>query len=158
MRHAHTRFPDTTLKLVTKADFLRPKVLALEALMLRLPRMKLPVREFFANKGKPNGAYARELFIPKGTLLTGKIHKTEQINIMSKGLLSVLTEDGVKLVAAPFTVVSPAGTKRIAYAHEDTVWTTFHATPLADVEQIEAHFVCDTEQEWLEVQKLLRGA
>jgi len=61
-----------------------------------------------------------------------------------------LTEDGIKEVEAPFTVVSPAGTKRIAYAHTDCVWTTILNTNLNNPEQIEKEFTTDDENEWLE--------
>jgi hypothetical protein len=67
------------------------------------------------------------------------------LNILSKGEISVLTEDGIKRVSAPFHVVSPAGTKRIAYAHEDCVWTTIHGTEENDLEKIEAHFIAQSE-------------
>jgi len=79
---------------------MRDKVNAIEAEMRRMPQLDMPVKHHFANKGTPHGTYARELFIPKGTVLTGKIHKFEQINIMSKGDISVLTEDG-RLLEAP---------------------------------------------------------
>ena len=123
----------------------RTKVFALEeAIKRELPLLDLPVKHYFSQ-----GVYARELFIPKGTVLTGKIHKYQQLNIMSQGDLSVLTEDGVKRVKAPFTIVSPPGTKRVAYAHEDTVWTTIHGTELTDVDEIESAFIAQSEQEYL---------
>lgn len=129
---------------------MRDKVRAIEAEMLRMPQVEMPVTHHFANKGTALGTYARELFIPKGTVLTGKIHKFEQINIMSKGDISVLTEDGIRRVQAPFTIVSPAGTKRIAYAHEDTVWTTIHSTAETDLEKIETQFIAQNDAEYLE--------
>lgn len=129
---------------------MRAKVNAIEALMRNAPQAEIPVTHHFANAGTKRGVYAREIFIPKGTVLTGKIHKYEQINIMSRGEMSVLTEEGVKRVRAPFTVVSPAGTKRIAYAHEDTVWTTIHATDETDLEKIEAAFIAKSDAEFLE--------
>jgi hypothetical protein len=95
------------------------------------------------------GVYARELHIPKGTVLTGKIHKYTNLNIMSKGELSVLTENGIERVKAPFTIVSPPGTKRVAYAHEDTIWTTIHGTEETDVDKIEAEFVAESYEHYL---------
>ena len=95
------------------------------------------------------GVYARELFIPKGSVITGKIHKFENLNIMSKGVLSILMDDGsVRMVNAPYTVVSPPGTRRVAYAHEDTIWTTIHGTDERDVGQIEAQFIAQTPAEF----------
>lgn len=123
----------------------REKVLALEARMLEQPQLDLPVKHHFAP-----GLYARELFIPKGTLLTGKIHKTEHLNVMASGELSVLIDDAVRRVRAPLVVLSRPGTKRIALAHEDTVWITFHATNETDVPTLEQMLVCDTDAEYLE--------
>lgn len=130
---------------------MREKVYELEDIMRLAPQVDCPVTHHFSD-----GIYAREMLIPKGTVLTGKIHKYTNLNIMSKGELSVLTESGVVRVKAPFTIVSPAGTKRIAYAHEDTIWTTIHATEDTDLEKIEHHFVAQDEAEFLEFTKVLQ--
>lgn len=87
------------------------------------------------------GIYAREMFIPAGTVLTGKIHRHEHLNIISAGDISVLTEEGPRRIVAPYTIVSPPGTKRLGYAHADTVWTTIHATPETDLELLELEFI-----------------
>lgn len=124
---------------------MRQKVFSIEdRIREELTPVECPVTHHFSK-----GIYAREMFIPKGTVLTGKIHKHQNLNIMSQGELSVLTEDGIKRVKAPFTVVSPPGTKRVAYAHEDTVWTTIHPTDETDVDKIEAEFIAQTDQEYL---------
>jgi len=128
----------------------RDKVIALETLMKEQPQLELKVEHYFSP-----GVYARELHIPAGTILTGKIHKYVQLNILIKGDMSVLTENGVKRVQAPFTVVSPAGTKRIAFAHEDCVWTTILGTDQTDPEQIENLFTVNTEQEYLDFCKTI---
>lgn len=111
--------------------------------------VEIPVREYFANKGKKHGVYAREITIPAGSIVTGKIHKTEQINFLLKGEISVLTERGMERFKAPATIVSPAGTKRIAHAHTKVVWTTIHATEETETDKIEAQFIAQSEQEWL---------
>lgn len=117
---------------------------ALESAMRAHGEVEIPVKNYFSK-----GVYAREIFIPKGTTLTGKVHKYENLNIMSKGDMSVLMEDGsVQRVQAPFTVVSPPGTRRAAYAHEDTIWTTIHGTEETDLEKIEATFIAQTPAEY----------
>lgn len=121
----------------------RDRVNIIEDEMRKHEQVDCPVTHYFSQ-----GIYAREIFIPKGTLLTGKIHKFAQLNIMSKGDLSVLTEDGVKRVQAPFTIVSPPGTKRIAYAHEDTVWTTIHGTDETDLAKLEDHYIAQNDQDY----------
>ncbi len=87
------------------------------------------------------GVYARELFIPKGVVLTGKIHKTEHINIVSQGKIAVATEDGQKIIEAPCIFVSKPGTKRAGYALEDTTWITIHVTEETDLMKIEQQVI-----------------
>lgn len=140
---------------VHKAAFMamRARVFAAEAQMLQLPQVELPVKDYFSY-----GVYARELFIPKGVMLTGKIHKYENLNIISQGELLVLVDDEIKRLCAPFTIVSPAGTKRIAYAIQDTVWTTIHGTYETNLDEIEKFFIAQNEDNYLtfvEQQKLI---
>lgn len=121
------------------------KVFALEAIMKEQPQVNLKVKHYFSK-----GVYARELYIPAGVILTGEIHKFANLNILSKGKIQVLIGETVQEIEAPFTVVSPAGTKRIARALTDCVWTTVHGTDEVDVGIIEKTFIAKSEQEWLE--------
>lgn len=108
----------------------------LEEKMLDMPQFEIePVHRF------SDGLYAREITIPKGCLLTGKVHKTVHLNIISKGDITVWTEEGMKRVQAPFTMVSKPGTKRVGYAHEDTVWTTIHGTHETDLDKLERDLI-----------------
>lgn len=135
------------------------QIAVLEAALLDRPEhlLDLPVTNYFSD-----GVYARELFIPKGTVLTGKIHKRTNLNIMVAGELLVSTETGMQRVRAPFVVVSPPGTKRVAYAVEDTRWITIHGTHETDLDVIERTFIAQDEAEYLayvvEQQKQLEGA
>ncbi len=124
---------------------IRDKVFAIEREMLKLPQRELSIRYYHGG-----GVFTGELFIPKGTVLVGKIHKYENLNVMTKGKLSVLVGNEIKKVYAPYVVVSPPGTKRIAYAHEDTIWMTFHKTEEVVKEEVEKIFIAQSEQEWLE--------
>jgi len=87
------------------------------------------------------GLYARELRIPAGVLLTGKIHKTEHLNILAKGRIEISNMGESRLMAAPLIFVSPPGTKRAGYAHEDSVWITIHPTEETDMEKLEQDLV-----------------
>lgn len=138
-------------------------VLAEEVMRERGTPVEIPVTHHFANRGTERGAYAREILIPAGTLLTGHIHKYEQINVLLEGDISVLVEDGtVKRIDRPGTVVvSPAGTKRIAYTHAETRWLTIHATRHADLRLIEGECIAKSEDEFqrfLDEQRLLEAA
>lgn len=124
----------------------RDRIMAFEAELKKLPQAECPVRHWFAP-----GLYMREMLIPAGVCLTGKIHRHEHFCIISQGELSVYNEDGVKHLAAPCTFVSPPGVKRVGYAHTDTIFTTIHANPddERDVDTLEKRYVCDTYQELL---------
>ena len=74
------------------------------------------------------GTYAREMFIPKGTIIVGKIHRHQHLNFIMKGKVSVATEFGKKYFEAPCIFVSEVGLKRAVYAEEDTIWATVHMT------------------------------
>lgn len=124
---------------------IRDKIFAAEEYLKQQPQIDIPVQHYFSQ-----GVYAREIKIPAGVILTGEIHKFKQLNILSAGEMSVYTEEGIKRVCAPFTVVSPPGTKRIAYTHTECVWTTIHGTDETDVEVIRAQFIAKDENEWLE--------
>jgi hypothetical protein len=93
------------------------------------------------------GIYARELRIPAGVLLTGKIHKTEHLNMLVKGRIEIANAEGSREMIAPQIFVSPPGTKRAGYAHEDSVWVTIHATEETDLEQLEKDIVVDSFDE-----------
>ena len=51
--------------------------------------------------------------------------------------MSILTEDGVKTVKAPHNGVTPPGTKRVIFTHEDCVFITVHATDKKTPEEVE---------------------
>ncbi len=129
----------------------RTEASRLEKIMLAMPQVKIKVIEHWSR-----GVYAREIHIPAGTALTGRIHKFANLNILSKGEMSVTTDAGVARVQAPFTVVSPPGTKRIAYAHTDCVWTTIHGTDETDTDLIEVEFTAGSEQEYLTFAEALK--
>jgi len=128
-----------------RQSMLRSKTFEAEAIMKAMPQIELEVKHHFSK-----GVYARELIIPAGVTLVGEIHKFENLNILSQGSMLVTTERGVERVDAPFTVVSPAGTKRIAHTLTECIWTTIHGTDEKDPELIKNYFIAANEQEWLE--------
>jgi hypothetical protein len=127
----------------------REQIEHLEAQMRMMEQLVIEPVHHFAD-----GLYAREILIRAGTILTGKVHSTEHLNIVSKGRIAVWTEDGMKIVAAPCTLVSRPGTKRVGFAIEDTVWTTIHANPenLTDLPALELALI-DNAQPALTTEK-----
>ena len=101
---------------------------------------------YFTPKDEKYGCctYAREMFIPKGTLIIGKIHRHQHLYFISKGKVTVYTEFGEKHLEAPCTFVSEVGLKRAVYAHENTLWTTVHLTEFekeAELDKIEQEVI-----------------
>ena len=117
---------------------------------------ELPLTHTFTD-----GVYARQMFLPAGTFVIGKIHKHEHFNFISKGLVHVLTKEGLKILQGPCTMVSPSGVKRAVYVIEDTIWTTIHANPTneTDLEKIEGFTIAKNYEELdsLEEVKKLEG-
>lgn len=130
----------------------REKILEIEAKMMAMPEHQI---EFECRHHFSPGIYMRELLIPKGATLTGKIHKTEHLNILSQGILIVQTEDGMKRLEASTVIHSKPGIKRVGHALEDSVWITVHHNPdnLRDVPKIEERLVVDTFDQFLEFQQ-----
>ena len=84
--------------------------------------------------------YIREIFMPKGSLITSKIHMTEHPFTISKGKVSVSIDgDDWQIYEAPYTGITKIGTRRVLYIEEDCVWTTYHVNEdnCTDVEVIE---------------------
>lgn len=79
---------------------------------------------YFTSKHEDFGAhlYGRELSLPAGTVVIGKIHKHPVINVLLKGKLFVVSENGKRTVEAPCMYTSEPGVKRVAYVIEDCVW------------------------------------
>lgn len=122
----------------------RAKIDALLADMLKMPQVDIPVKHFFAK-----GVYARQGTIKKGTLLIGAIKKISHINIITSGDISIFTEEGERRITGPAMMVSPPGTKRVGYAHEDTVWTTIIGTDETEVEKVEEEVLAKTYEDYL---------
>lgn len=110
-------------KLATK-ETVREKVEKLEQTMLGLPQVECQIRHYFAP-----GLYAREITIEAGTVVTGAIHKTENLVCVSLGRLRVVTEDGAVEVSAGETFTCKQGMKNAVVALEKSRWTNFFHNP-----------------------------
>jgi hypothetical protein len=93
------------------------------------------------------GLYIREMFIPAGVAVVGKIHKHAHFNDISKGRVRVVTEFGFEVYEAPYRFISEPGTKRAVFAETDVVWTTFHPTNETDVDKIESEIIASSYDE-----------
>lgn len=105
----------------------RAQIAALEAYMLAMDdgdKLDIEAATFhhFAS-----GVYCREMRLPAGYVIVGKIHKTENMSILLQGQIRVITETGTVELHAPRIMVSAPGTKRVGYAITDAIWLSLHA-------------------------------
>ena len=101
----------------------------------------VPVEHHFAP-----GVYMRQMNAKAGTLVVSKMHRTEHMNILLTGSLTVATENGIELLTAPLVIKSMPGTKRIGYFHEDSSWITAHPTGETDLELIEQQVIVPDDE------------
>lgn len=95
------------------------------------------------------GVYAREMKAPAGTVITGKIHEHDHINILSEGEISVMTDDGMKRIKAPYTFESKSGIRRIGYTHSDITWTSIHSVNTDDINELEKELFTVPTIDWV---------
>jgi len=98
-----------------------------------------------------DGVYVREIFIPEGTFISGKIHKHRHPNFLLTGEVFVVTEgEGEEHLVGPRSMMSKAGTKRSLYAITDLVWTTIHHNPTntQDLDELEKIVIAQDFEEY----------
>ena len=94
------------------------------------------------------GVYARELFIPAGTVMVSHLHKFPRLCIISKGDVTFTTEYGTQRVRAPYTAEFKPGSKVALFTHADTVWTAITRTDLTSVKDIEEEILAKDHDEY----------
>lgn len=114
---------------------LRRAIVNLENTLLKQPQADIPVDHVCGP-----GWIARTMYVPKGAIITGAVCSIPQSHIMTKGDITLITEDNAERIVAPFMTVSGPGVKRVGFANEDTVWTTIWITDETDPEKIKALF------------------
>lgn len=89
------------------------------------------------------GLYVREIFMPAGSLITSKIHKTQHQFFILKGAVSVWTNEGEEVyLEAPYIGITEPGTRRLLYIWEDCIWATSHPNPDNEtIEEIEERII-----------------
>jgi quercetin dioxygenase-like cupin family protein len=126
---------------------LRSRIQQFEDELLKHDQVDIPVAQFFSH-----GVYLRQITIPAGCLLTGKIHTHPCLSIVISGEMEVITDEGPKHVVGPIIYESPAGVKRAGKAITDCVWLTVHpyAGPERSPEQMAELLTVNTFAELLE--------
>jgi len=130
----------------------RDKIAFIAEEFKKYPQVDCPVTHRFSK-----GVYLREIFMPKDTIIIGKIHATEHFNILLKGDVTVITAAGQERLKAPYTFISGAGVQKVVYMHTDCIWQTIHVTESTDLEQIEKEVIVESYGE-LKIDSLIEQA
>ena len=100
------------------------------------------------------GVYEREIHVPAGSLITGKIHLTEHLAKLTKGTMTIFANGESNTFTGPCTFVSQPGIKRMGYAHDDCVFSNFHFVgDIETAEEAEKLLVVDTNEQYLIAQQ-----
>lgn len=122
-----------------KEKTINEKIDELEAAMVdNFPLIDCPLIHRFTD-----GLYTREIFMPKGSFITSKIHKTQHQFCVLKGAVSVWIDEGEEqYIEAPYVGITEPGTRRVLYVWEDCIWITSHPNPNNEnLEQIEERII-----------------
>ena len=123
----------SSIAMAGKADLL-------EEAILQYPQLDAPVEHKFGP-----GLYMREVTLPAGSYVVGHYQKTEHMNIMLKGRIIFVLDDGTKKeLVAPLTMVTPPG-RKVAYVVEETTWVNVYPTEETDIDVLEATYLDKSE-------------
>jgi SET domain len=93
------------------------------------------------------GVYIREVSMGAGLFAIGHRQTQEHVNIMLKGRVLMLQDDGsTQELVAPLMFTGKPG-RKIGYILEDVVWQNVYATECRDIEMLESIFL-DKSSAW----------
>ena len=97
-----------------------------------------------------DGIYIRQMSMQKDAVVIGKIHKHNHVWFLLTGHISVADEHNTIEHIAPCYVEAPAGSKRVIYAYEDSIWVNIHANPTntRDLEELEELIIAKDYEEF----------
>jgi hypothetical protein len=143
---------------IINLDFIN-KVESLEQNMLRseLPGIAKGNSDMFPLKHSfSEGVYIREMFMPKGGFVIGKLYKISHTWFLLSGELEIATDEGAMHYVAPCYVNAPEGTKRVLHALQDSVFVNVYPNPdnITDIETLEDMLTCKSYQAYTEYKLL----
>ena len=106
----------------------RAKFNELEKELFKLPQIvdeDYSLKEYYSG-----GLYCRQITIPAGALITGRIYKFNHIEMMLSGDIIILSADGGKKNYQGHNVIeAKSGKRQAGLALTDTVWMTINQVP-----------------------------
>lgn len=124
---------------------MRAAVKRLQDELVKLPQCEPKTDHYFAD-----GLYARTVWSQAGTVIVGKVHKTEHFYAVLSGRVRVTTDRGVIELDArngPQILTCPPGTKRAVFVIEDAWRMNVHRNPdnIRDIDVLEPQLVEEDE-------------
>tara|TARA_E500000318_G_C3543150_1_gene205503 strand:+ start:1021 stop:1485 length:465 start_codon:yes stop_codon:yes gene_type:complete len=99
-----------------------------------------------------DGIYLRQMILnPLATIISG-IHKRDHVWILLEGIISVASAEGTENYEAPYVGFSKAGTQRIIYAHEYSIFQNIFKNPTnnKNLDYVEKYNYALNKQEYYE--------
>ena len=96
-----------------------------------------------------DGICTREIFLPAGTTVVGKIHRLSHPNFILQGTVIVTSDRQQEptTIHAPMYYFSPAGSRKVVHAVTDAVWVTVHPTDKRTPEELEDEIIAKSYNE-----------
>jgi hypothetical protein len=97
-----------------------------------------------------DGIYIRQMSMKKDSFVIGKIHRHNHVWFLLTGHIRVVDENNAVEHLAPCYVEAPAGSKRVIYAVEDSIWVNIHANPTntQDLKELEDLIIAKNYEEF----------
>jgi hypothetical protein len=114
----------------------RDQIERMQAALLHMPQAYIVTTHAF-----PHGKYERTIVIPPWTVLSGAEHRTSYDVRLEKGTIAVNSDEGVKILTAPYEFRAPAGAQRVGRVfEEEVVWVDVYDNPdnCQDIAALEA--------------------
>jgi len=125
--------------LVIQGPVTREQVMALETAMRDMPDQL--TEEDLTTHHFADGVYLREMYMPEGSVVVGKIHRTRHLTIIASGTVQITTDKGIETITGPAVFVSPAGAKKAIHAITEATLMNPHPTEETDLVKIEQQFI-----------------
>ena len=95
------------------------------------------IRHHFVGQDDAKGVYAKEIHIPRGTVLVSHSHEYDHLSVLAEGAI-YLTVDGMTTRReAPAVLVIRKHLEHSLHALNDVVWLCIHPTEETSVEKVD---------------------
>jgi hypothetical protein len=130
------------------SNFTQKGIANVEIETMAMEQAPCPVNHYFGP-----GIYIREVSMAAGTFAVGHRQTQEHVNILLKGSVLMLNEDGTTYqLKAPFLFTGQPG-RKMGYVLEDVVWQNIYATTERDVQVLESMFL-DKSPAWVDLNEM----